>query len=921
MRLLELTIQNYRVHRDLAISFDHHRNLIAGPNEAGKSTVMEAIQRVLFLPAKGNTKLHKAMRPGSGGGITEVVLKFETGAETYRLEKRYAGTNGRARLTSIGGITLTDQAAEEKLQALLGEPAGKAESAWAHIFVEQGRSADDPTGFANAYRQDLVARFQASGGAIVQQSARDAAVSARLSARVNDWFTQAGKARAGSPVAEADAAVLTATQALHDAAARFAQRESAAGRHNEASARIESVQAEQRQLAQELTEARNSAFTIETLRSALTEQTRALDDAGRAYDRALEADTEIATVRTGLEQRRRELAPLAAAEGAAKEALNERQRQARAAKDAWQAAAKTASAARAEREWRVTAHELAHNRQTQADIKLRLQRVATLEQQITAKRQAIAELAQVTREEAARLREQEDQCGRAQAAIDAISARLSIVEAGQPVYFGARLLEPGAVEVFAEETEIRIGENVRLALTPGGGTDLQQAARRLAELSRARDDLRARIGVSSAGAAFEAAERCERARAELRQLLARLEDAGGEALRGEAQQLAEQETALEARLSHQMQGIEGAQLPASIVAAQAAALYAEQARDEAQASEADLAVRLELAEQAVKQAQEAADAARMHAGDAAAKVSAGEQKLAWLLDQYGEDDVRQRALVDLRAARDQHAQGLEATKASLEGLQPELVHQDILRLERAIQAQEDALQKARAELNQAFGALGADGVSDLEADLLRTRAAFERAQARATAEHLRADALRRLHDLFSDKQRLLAEQYTGPLVAKATEYLRPILGPTTVMQLALEGSEFKELQVYRADRADTAFSFEVLSGGTREQVAAALRLAIAEVLAADHDGCLPVVFDDAFTNSDPERIRQLQRMLDLAATRGLQVIVLTCNPRDYSGFGAREISLERAARPIGAAHEDGDAEAFDQIETIRVLDA
>jgi uncharacterized protein YhaN len=144
------------------------------------------------------------------------------------------------------------------------------------------------------------------------------------------------------------------------------------------------------------------------------------------------------------------------------------------------------------------------------------------------------------------------------------------------------------------------------------------------------------------------------------------------------------------------------------------------------------------------------------------------------------------------------------------------------------------------------------------------------------------------------------------------------------MQLALEGAEFKELQVYRADRADTPFSFEVLSGGTREQVAAALRLAIAEVLAADHDGCLPVVFDDAFTHSDPERIRQLQRMLDLAATRGLQVIVLTCNPRDYSGFGAREISLERAARSMGtagAAHADGDAEAFDQVETIRVLDA
>lgn len=30
-------------------------------------------------------------------------------------------------------------------------------------------------------------------------------------------------------------------------------------------------------------------------------------------------------------------------------------------------------------------------------------------------------------------------------------------------------------------------------------------------------------------------------------------------------------------------------------------------------------------------------------------------------------------------------------------------------------------------------------------------------------------------------------------------------------------------------------------------------------------------------------------MLDLAANRGLQVLVLTCTPAQYIGFGAREI--------------------------------
>jgi hypothetical protein len=32
-------------------------------------------------------------------------------------------------------------------------------------------------------------------------------------------------------------------------------------------------------------------------------------------------------------------------------------------------------------------------------------------------------------------------------------------------------------------------------------------------------------------------------------------------------------------------------------------------------------------------------------------------------------------------------------------------------------------------------------------------------------------------------------------------------------------------------------------------------------------------------------------MLDLAAVRGLQVIVLTCTPADYAGFGALEVRM------------------------------
>jgi ABC-type uncharacterized transport system ATPase subunit len=46
-------------------------------------------------------------------------------------------------------------------------------------------------------------------------------------------------------------------------------------------------------------------------------------------------------------------------------------------------------------------------------------------------------------------------------------------------------------------------------------------------------------------------------------------------------------------------------------------------------------------------------------------------------------------------------------------------------------------------------------------------------------------------------------------------------------------------------------------------------------------------------NSDPVRTRAIQEMLDLAAARGLQVIVLTCNHRDYETLGAHLVELTR----------------------------
>jgi uncharacterized protein YhaN len=157
----------------------------------------------------------------------------------------------------------------------------------------------------------------------------------------------------------------------------------------------------------------------------------------------------------------------------------------------------------------------------------------------------------------------------------------------------------------------------------------------------------------------------------------------------------------------------------------------------------------------------------------------------------------------------------------------------------------------------------------------------------------KAAAVALVDDLFHQEQRALSDQFSQPLAQKIDTYLQCLFGAEARTVVAYEDDAFKGIRLVRSGQAGTC-DFETLSVGAREQVAAAVRLAIAELLAAGHDGTLPVVFDDAFAYSDPERVAALQRMLELGASRGLQMIVLTCNPSDYAALGARQTILTPA---------------------------
>jgi uncharacterized protein YhaN len=92
--------------------------------------------------------------------------------------------------------------------------------------------------------------------------------------------------------------------------------------------------------------------------------------------------------------------------------------------------------------------------------------------------------------------------------------------------------------------------------------------------------------------------------------------------------------------------------------------------------------------------------------------------------------------------------------------------------------------------------------------------------------------------------------------------------------------------------AEESVSVDQISGGEREQVYLATRLALAEVLAQGERQL--VVLDDVLAATDAGRLARVMDVLEEAALR-LQLLILTCHPERYRGLeGASFIDLEAA---------------------------
>lgn len=931
MKLLSLTVENVRVLKQATIRFDSARTVIGGDQEFGKSTLVEAIHNALFLKSRGLSGPHKAMRSDLHPGHPAVALSFETGGRRYTIRKTFAG-NAAAATTLLadegpaggatgasggagGGRTLRDEEAETRIHELLqAETPGsrtvdsRLRMQWAHLWVWQGSSGTDPVAQANVDRpaEQLRDRLSRLSGGGVLESPLDARASRAIDARRTAIFRENGGLKTSSELHRAGEETRQAEAALAEATALVANLEAAVEAIDAAGQTIAATEAGLTIQAEELKEVNDKLRTVSDLRIRLAEEEAAARAAEAAHGELVKADAEItdcdrqlAELEQGIAPASSRLAALAEAEAAASRAVSE-------AFDAVDAA----NSRQQEEAATVALLELCEQRARltveRHGLGGRCQRIDALRKKIAAAETERQRLAAITAADVSRLEQLERARDAAAATLDVIATRMELISGPGPVRLADEPLAPATPVTITAERELAVGlpggETV-IRISPGGGRSLADARRSSQVAERELAAALGSLSIASVAAARQTVSRLQAIEAEIAGQQSGIEGLGGDAAHRELEALVTKIASVEAEIRRR-----GGEL--DLATSEGDPPPADTSLQHAEAAKAAVHARLVAAhaarDQASKDAAEASAAAtaarKRHDETTAARRELAESIQASraaidsvrvrrdiLVERFGGDRavmIQERA----EAARSTSA-AAKATQNRLATLAPDSLAREQNRLERALANLHSQRRDAETARQVAREKLRREGSDDPREDLARAVVCHRLATAKFVTARREAEATRLLSDLFTAKKQDVESQFAAPLCSRVADYLRTILGPDTAVEIGYSGGRFENLAVARGAFGNVRWDFSSLSGGTREQVAAAFRLAMAELLAEGHDGSLPIIFDDAFTNADTGRQRKLQRLLDLAADRGLQVIVFSCTPEDYAGLGARQISL------------------------------
>lgn len=870
-------------------SIENGLNVVVGPNEMGKSTLLDALRAALFEKYSSKAQPIVALQNNRNQAGPVVELAFELDDGVYRVTKRFV-KKPYARLSCPDGRTLEGDAAEDTLRSLLGfdEPGktgAKAETIgmWSVLWVQQGQS------FGALYlpesaRSNLHSALESEVGTVLG-GRRGRALPQAIEKQLGEMVTSNSKPRGAYKV------LIEKTEALKS--------------------EIKGLRTRRHELAKTLDDLEETQGTLARLSDGDRDQAdqTELTEARKRYGRLAELEARIAAGVSELELKRRNL-----------EQANDAQTGRAGLKETIAAEEKAVGQAGQQLE-NVRKHEKAAWSQLDALRAIVREAEAAVTQAdgvVSRQRRTL-----VAVERQARIRELESRCGKAQAAekrrreaqqgVAAILVTDEVIEAIRGAAkrletVGSRLNAAATRIVFdmtpkalsgikidgralsAEQPSVQAVEPVTISIPDHGRITIEPAIKDRDKLLGQQRDTKSTLDDALQAGGIKTLNDAEDQFTRRQKLLQTAELARQEAelhapATGDhdagAQALSDYIEGFRKILTREMADLDAEKLPEhgeAEAVLRTAVEHAEEARRAVVTARASLVG----PEMTLSQFQTDLGIVNARYDDGKARLETLRRQLTDSEQELSDDQLQ--AMIDAAQSEfsEQETVVVELEAQRTDETIPQLEAR-IARLERAVQDRRDKRGKLKekiAGLRSHVEALEGAGLDEAIQQKARELEFCEEESRRTSRE---VQVLSLLLSTLRAAEQDAKERYLSPVLKRVRPYL----------QLLFPGAKItidENLHIVGVVReAGYEEAFHHLSMGTQEQIAVLIRLAFAEML-VEQGHPATVILDDALVFSDDRRMSRMFDILNMAA-RGVQVIIFTCREQLFEELGGRQLSL------------------------------
>jgi DNA repair exonuclease SbcCD ATPase subunit len=815
--------------------------LVSGPNGVGKTSLVEALDLLIDLPATSKHGRVVAAQPAGRDVAPFVEAELTLGPHRLVYRKKWL----RSPLTELQILTpspvqVSGNPAHERFENLLAEN-GVDKELWRRLRVDQGA----PLGQASVGGYASVPAM--AGDAEQLRSVRrgpEEELFEKAKAEFERYFTEKRYQPTGDYKAAIDA-LGKANEAYAEAKAALAEAE-----HD-----LAGYQRTRRQLADGAQELETATARLNALELQRKEATEA-ETKQRALDTVLGEAEAIARQESEVARLSERLADNESESSTKQQELVAAEREAALAEDRLQVlgverdAAKTAARLAGEDvAWRRDQAEAEQAQSVLTRLEAAQQRLDAAEAKLGA--------CKVDDEVLAGIATAYHAWEKAHDQLTANAATVAVTRLGESTVLidGAPATDDGAPLPVLEARTVEVPGAVRVVVRPASGEKQRRVERETRERYQ---DLCAQAGVADIAAAKEA-ERVwrsahdERQNAETAIEAAQYDESAGQ-LRSKLGILRGRITAYEAALAASAtERVPAADLPAAQQAEQAASTAVEVAED-----------RFRKEDAAVKRLETRVSTLRVGQGAATRAVN----------DAANELELARKRLTELgtpllASELDRARSERDAAAVRVAELDPEHLAEQFDNQRRLVPDLERAQNERKTNLEVLADRLTRYGQTAPEEQLALAETEQQRAQRTHDTLERRAQAAKLLFETLSTHRQAARHRHTTPFRQRVERYAQRLFNPDTHVEIG------EHLTIQSNTVNGVTVPFASLSAGEREQLSLLARIACADLV-----GSVPLILDDVLGHSDRDRLNALAVILGQIADH-TQILLLSHEPSRF----------------------------------------